>query len=173
MKRMHIHLRVADLAHNIRFYSALFATEPSVIKNDYAKWMLDDPRINFAISTRATETGLDHLGFQVDSAEELAEMQQRLAAADLPIESQEGTACCYARSDKHWSVDPQGVAWESYHTLDSIPTFNEPAATASVAESSPCCAPAAPVAVPVKISIKPKAAASCGPGSNNGGTSCC
>lgn len=169
MKRMHIHLRVADLAHNIRFYSALFATEPSVIKNDYAKWMLDDPRINFAISTRTTETGLDHLGFQVDSAEELHEIQQRLAAADLPIESQEGAACCYARSDKHWTVDPQGVAWESYHTLDSIPTFNE--STAAAAEGSACCAPAEPVAVPVKISIKPKAAASCGPGSSN--SSCC
>ena len=171
MKRMHIHLRVADLAHNIRFYSALFAAEPTVVKDDYAKWMLDDPRINFAISTRATETGLDHLGFQVDEAEELHEMQQRLAAADLPIESQEGTACCYARSDKHWTVDPQGIAWESYHTLDSIPTFNE--AADAVAEGSACCAPAAPVAVPVKISIKPKAAASCGPAGNNGSTSCC
>lgn len=171
MKRMHIHLRVADLAHNIRFYSALFAAEPSVVKSDYAKWMLDDPRINFAISTRTAETGLDHLGFQVDDAEELHEMQQRLAAADLPIESQEGTACCYARSDKHWTIDPQGIAWESYHTLDSIPTFNE--ASGAIAEDSACCAPAAPVAVPVKVSIKPKAAASCGPGNNSGGSSCC
>ncbi|MBX9849148.1 MAG: VOC family protein [Rhodocyclaceae bacterium] len=171
MKRMHIHLRVADLTHNIRFYSALFAAEPTVIKDDYAKWMLEDPRINFAISTRATETGLDHLGFQVDSAEELAEMQARLAAADLPIESQEGTACCYARSDKHWSIDPQGVAWESYHTLDSIPTFNE--AGDVVAEGSACCAPATPVAVPVTISIKPKAATSCGPNNSSQGSSCC
>lgn len=171
MKRMHIHLRVTDLAHNIRFYSALFAAEPAVIKDDYAKWMLDDPRINFAISTRTGDTGLDHLGLQVDSAEELAEMQQRLAAADLPIESQEGTACCYARSDKHWTIDPQGVAWESYHTLDSIPTFNEPAD--SVAADSACCAPAAPVAVPVKIGIKPKAATSCGPSGNGGSSSCC
>lgn len=171
MKRMHIHLRVTDLAHNIRFYSALFAAEPAVIKDDYAKWMLDDPRINFAISTRTGDTGLDHLGLQVDSAEELAEMQQRLAAADLPIESQEGTACCYARSDKHWTIDPQGVAWESYHTLDSIPTFNEPAD--SVAAGSACCAPAAPVAVPVKIGIKPKAATSCGTSGNGGSSSCC
>ena len=167
MKRMHIHLRVAELAPNIRFYSALFAAEPAVVKDDYAKWMLDDPRINFAISTRSGETGLDHMGFQVDDAGELHEMQQRLAAADLPIESQEGTACCYARSDKHWTVDPQGIAWESYHTLDSIPTFNE--ASAAVAEGSACCAPA----VPVKISIKPKAAASCGPSGNNSGSSCC
>lgn len=164
MKRMHIHLRVADLAHNIRFYSALFAAEPAVVKDDYAKWMLDDPRLNFAISTRTAETGVDHLGFQVDSAEELAEMQQRLAAADLPIESQEGTACCYARSDKHWAIDPQGIAWESYHTLDSIPTFNE--ANDASADNNACCAPAAPVAVPVKISIKPKTATSCGPGSD-------
>ncbi|HWU83956.1 MAG TPA: ArsI/CadI family heavy metal resistance metalloenzyme [Rhodocyclaceae bacterium] len=164
MKRMHIHLRVADLAHNIRFYSALFAAEPAVVKDDYAKWMLDDPRLNFAISTRSAETGVDHLGFQVDSAEELAEMQQRLGAADLPIESQAGTACCYARSDKHWTIDPQGIAWESYHTLDSIPTFNE--ANEASADNSACCAPAAPVAVPVKISIKPKTATSCGPGSD-------
>lgn len=170
MKRMHIHLRVTDLAHNIRFYSSLFAAEPSVIKDDYAKWMLDDPRINFAISTRTGDTGLDHLGFQVDSTDELDEMQQRLAAADLPIESQEGTACCYVRSDKHWTVDPQGIAWESYHTLDSIPTFNE--ASDAVAEGSACCAPAASVSVPVKISIKPKAAASCGP-NDNSGSSCC
>lgn len=168
MKRMHIHLRVADLAHNIRFYSALFAAEPAVIKDDYAKWMLDDPRLNFAISTRTAQTGLDHLGFQVDEAEELHEMQQRLAAADLPIESQEGTACCYARSDKHWTVDPQGIAWESYHTLDSIPTFNE--AEQAVAAGSACCAPAP---VPVKISIQPKAAASCGPSNNNSSSSCC
>ena len=169
MKRMHIHLRVADLAHNIRFYSALFAAEPTVVKDDYAKWMLEDPRINFAISTRTAETGLDHLGFQVDETGELHEMQQRLAAADLPIESQEGAACCYARSDKHWTIDPQGIAWESYHTLDSIPTFNE--ANDAVAEDSACCAPAVPVAV--QISIKPKAAASCGPSGHSGSSSCC
>jgi len=157
MKRMHVHIRVADLAHNIRFYSALFATEPAVIKDDYAKWMLDDPRINFAISTRTNEVGLDHLGFQVDTEDELEEISQRLAKADLPIETEEGAACCYAKSNKHWTMDPQGIAWESYHTLDSIPTFNgkdeQPQESASA-----CCAPKP---VPVTISIKPKAAAAC------------
>lgn len=167
MKRMHVHIRVADLAHNVRFYSALFNAEPSVLKDDYAKWMLDDPRLNFAISTRSDEVGLDHLGFQVDSDEELSDMQDRLARADLPIESEEGAACCYAKSNKHWTVDPQGIAWESYHTLSDIPTFNQkeesPAQNASA-----CCAPKA---VPVSISIKPKAAA-CGTPSS-GETKCC
>jgi catechol 2,3-dioxygenase-like lactoylglutathione lyase family enzyme len=168
MKRMHIHISVTDLAHNIRFYSALFAAEPTVVKDDYAKWMLDDPRINFAISTRAKEAGLDHLGFQVDDTEELEEMGQRLAQADLPMETQEGTACCYARSDKHWTVDPQGIAWESYHTLSSIPTFNE--TTESSANSDACCVPTTTVSIPTKISIKPKVA--CGSGTD-GTSPCC
>jgi catechol 2,3-dioxygenase-like lactoylglutathione lyase family enzyme len=168
MKRMHVHIRVADLAHNIRFYSSLFDAEPAVVKDDYAKWMLDDPRINFAISTRTGGTGLDHLGFQVDSETELEEMNQRLAKADLPIETQEDAACCYAKSNKHWTIDPQGIAWESYHTLASIPTFSEQGD--KVEENTACCAPAAPVSVPVKISIKPKAA--CG-SNDKSGSSCC
>lgn len=168
MKRMHVHIRVADLAHNIRFYSALFNAEPAVVKDDYAKWMIEDPRINFAISTRSDETGVDHLGFQVDTAEELHEMQSRLSKADLPIETQEDAACCYAKSNKHWTIDPQGIAWESYHTLDSIPTFSGQEA-APVENNSACCAP---VAVPVTISIKPKAAASCGTPST-GESKCC
>ncbi|WP_092698949.1 ArsI/CadI family heavy metal resistance metalloenzyme [Acidovorax soli] len=165
MKRMHVHIRVADLAHNISFYSALFNAEPAVVKNDYAKWMLEDPRINFAISSRTDETGLDHLGFQVDSAEELHEMNSRLAKAELPIETEEGAACCYAKSNKHWTVDPQGIAWESYQTLDTIPTFNEKEEQQGIA--SACCTPA-----PVATAIKPKAAAACcAPSSNK--SSCC
>lgn len=133
---MHVHLSVADLEASIRFYSGLFAVPPTLVKEDYAKWMLDDPRINFAISSRGRTPGLDHLGIQVESAAELAEMNHRLDAADLPKQSQVGTACCYARSDKHWTVDPQGIAWESYRTLDSIPTFG-----GNGSGDSACCAP--------------------------------
>ena len=121
--------------------------------------------IGFAISTRTEDTGLDHLGFQVDSETELEEMNRRLAKADLPIETQEGTACCYAKSNKHWTVDPQGIAWESYHTLASIPTFN--GQDDKTAAGTACCAPAP---VPVRVSIKPKAA--CGSG-DGGASSCC
>lgn len=166
MKRMHVHVRVADLAHNIRFYSALFGSEPAVVKDDYAKWMLDDPRLNFAISTRADTVGLDHLGFQVDTEEELSEMEGRLAAAELPIESEPGTACCYAKSNKHWTVDPQGIAWESYQTLHEIPTFNQVAETPQ--QTSACCAPSA---VPAAPSIKPQAAGCCTP--RAGDSTCC
>ncbi|APZ42002.1 ArsI/CadI family heavy metal resistance metalloenzyme [Acidihalobacter ferrooxydans] len=143
MKRFHVHLSVADLDDSIRFYTALFAAEPTVIKDDYAKWMLDDPRVNFAISQRAAQTGLDHLGFQVESETELADLNARLAAADLPSVEESGAACCYARSNKYWSVDPQGVAWEGFHSLSDIPTFND----ADTAEESAaaCCAPKTPV----------------------------
>lgn len=171
MKRMHVHIRVADLAHNIRFYSALFGTEPAVVKGDYAKWMLEDPRLNFAISTRAGTVGLDHLGFQVDTGEELSEMEGRLATAELPIESELGAACCYVKSNKHWTVDPQGIAWESYQTLHEIPTFNQ-AGEAEGQQASACCAPvSAPVSAPIAQSIKPQAAGSCSP--RSGGSSCC
>jgi catechol-2,3-dioxygenase len=169
MKRMHVHLRVSDLAHNIRFYSAMFDAEPTVVKDDYAKWMLEDPRLNFAISTRTGEVGLDHFGFQVDSDAELAEMESRLAKAELPIETEEGAACCYAKSNKHWTVDPQGIAWESYHTLHDIPTFNNKEESQTAA-SSACCAPKP---VPVSISIKPKAAAACCTPQASGESDCC
>ncbi|WP_042882399.1 ArsI/CadI family heavy metal resistance metalloenzyme [Cupriavidus necator] len=138
MKRLHVHVSVDNLAESIRFYSALFASEPTVTKDDYAKWMLEDPRVNFAISMRGRKAGVDHLGVQVESEEELNEMQTRLANAELPMEAQIGTNCCYAKSDKYWTVDPQGIAWESYHTLDSIPTFGESRPDAS---ASACCAP--------------------------------
>ncbi|WP_009907511.1 ArsI/CadI family heavy metal resistance metalloenzyme [Burkholderia thailandensis] len=125
MKRYHVHVSVANLADSIRFYSALFAVEPTVVKDDYAKWMLDDPRINFAISQRGAAPGLDHLGMQAEDDAELAEMRARLDHAALPIDEQIGTACCYARSDKYWTVDPQGIAWEAYRTLGEVPTFGE------------------------------------------------
>ncbi|MEK7916382.1 ArsI/CadI family heavy metal resistance metalloenzyme [Burkholderia contaminans] len=157
MKRLHIHLSVEDLAASIRFYSALFASQPTVEKADYAKWMLDDPRVNFAISQRGAAPGLDHLGVQVENESELAEMHARLSGAALPVDEQSGTACCYARSDKYWTVDPQGVAWETYQTLGQIPTFGEsrtaPAAESN-ADASACCSPARgkPIGVPVKSS---------------------
>jgi len=143
MKRMHVHLGVADLESSIRFYSALFAAEPSVRHDDYAKWQLEDPRVNFAISTRGKAPGLDHLGIQVESAEELKEIEGRLTAAELPALAQTGAACCYAKSDKHWTLDPQGVAWESFHTLGQIPVFgaDSRAAGEAKASGSSCCAP--------------------------------
>lgn len=125
MKRFHVHLHVDDLARSIGFYSKLFAAEPSRVEADYAKWMLDDPRVNFAISTRGARPGIDHLGFQVDDATELAALKARASAADMVMLDEGQTTCCYARSEKHWVTDPQGIAWEQFHTLDGIPVFSE------------------------------------------------
>jgi hypothetical protein len=144
VKRMHVHVGVHDLAQSVRFYSALFAAQPTVLKDDYAKWQLDDPRVNFAISTRGKRAGLDHLGIQAESGEELEEIGVRLAQADVSKASQKNAACCYAKSDKYWTLDPQGIAWESFHTLDSVPMFGEDTrqqAEAAKAEAS-CCGPA-------------------------------
>jgi len=124
MKRFHVHVGVQDLKESIRFYSALFAAEPAVQKDDYAKWLLEDPRLNFAISTRAN-SGVDHLGLQAESGEELEEIGSRLAQADVSVSAQKATSCCYAKSDKYWTIDPSGVAWESFHTLGSVPVFGE------------------------------------------------
>ena len=138
MKRLHVHVAVHDLKQSIRFYSALFAAQPTVLKDDYAKWMLDDPRVNFAISARGAKTGLDHLGIQAENGEELEEIGIRLAQAEVALTSQKGASCCYAKSDKYWSVDPQGIAWESFHTLDSVPMYGQetrPQAT----EAKACC----------------------------------
>ena len=137
MKRIHLHVSVEDLTKSISFYSTLFGTPPTVEKSDYAKWMLDDPLVNFAISQRGAKIGLDHVGIQVENDEELADIKARLDAADMRIVTQEGTTCCYAKSDKHWVQDPSGIAWETYHTLDSAPTFND---SAEQGESA-CCAP--------------------------------
>ncbi len=137
MSRLHIHISVDTLDSSIQFYSALFGSEPSVLKGDYAKWDLQEPAVNFAISARGKKAGLDHVGIQTGSDEELATVQARLDAAGISGLSQDGT-CCYASSQKYWSVDPQGIAWEAFHTLDSIPTFND--ADTQAPENS-CCVP--------------------------------
>jgi hypothetical protein len=130
---------VHDLQQSIRFYSALFAAEPAVKKEDYAKWMLDDPRVNFAISTRGGKAGLDHLGIQAENAVELEDLGSRLAQADVATTAQKGASCCYAKSDKYWTIDPQGIAWESFHTLDSAPVYGGDRRESAKAA---CCAPA-------------------------------
>src|SRR6059036_825633 len=125
MNRFHVHVAVDDLEANIRFYSAVFGAEPSVKKDDYAKWMLEDPRLNFAISRRGQRAGVNHLGIQVDSDAELDAMRMRLADAAISATMPGESACCYARSNKYWTTDPQGIAWETYHTLGSIPVFGQ------------------------------------------------
>jgi lactoylglutathione lyase len=147
MKRFHVHLHVDDLAKSIGFYSQLFAALPTRQEADYAKWMLDDPRINFAISTRGAKAGIDHLGFQVDEAAELAELKTRAQNADMALLDEGNTTCCYARSEKHWITDPQGIAWEQFHTLGDIPVFSEAQAAAPAAGSA-CCSPAVQPAAP-------------------------
>jgi catechol 2,3-dioxygenase-like lactoylglutathione lyase family enzyme len=152
MKRFHVHLGVPDLAASIRFYSGLFGSPPTVRKDDYAKWMLDEPRVNFAISQRENgRKGLNHLGMQAESADELAELRAQFEAADRSTTVAEtGVACCYARSNKHWVTDPQGIAWEAFHTLDTVPMYDGTAcgdascaAPADAEKSaSPCCGPA-------------------------------
>lgn len=139
MKRLHIHVAVNDLAASTRFYSALFGTEPTVSKEDYAKWLLDDPRVNFAISARGRTPGLDHLGIQVEDDAELAAAFINLQRADAPILDQGETVCCYARSDKAWIHDPQGIAWETFLTRGEATTYGSDAATDSA--STACCAP--------------------------------
>ncbi len=136
MNRLHIHIAVADLDQSIRFYTALFGTEPGMNKGDYAKWDLDDPAVNFAISSRSEKIGLDHVGIQTDSDAALASIRDRLDAADITGKAENNAACCYSKSDKYWTLDPQGIAWETFHTLGSIPTFNEQN-TASSTQS--CC----------------------------------
>jgi lactoylglutathione lyase len=158
LKRFHVHAHVEDLKASIAFYSKLFAAEPARVESDYAKWMLEDPRINFAISTRGSRPGVDHLGFQTDTAEELVELKARAEAADLALLDEGATSCCYARSEKHWVTDPQGIAWEHFHTLDHIPVFSE-ATPAAEPGASACCATAAPRGKPVGIAVK--AASSC------------
>lgn len=147
MKRFHVHVAVDDLDANIRFYSTLFGMPPTVAKADYAKWMLDDPRVNFAISSRGLEPGVNHLGLQVESDHELAAMRGQVERAQIAALDQTDAACCYARSDKYWVTDPQGIAWETFHTLDSIPVFGEDVRTAEPATQKACCAPAAAIEI--------------------------
>ena len=139
MKRFHVNLSVENLAESIRFYTALFAMEPTVRKDDYAKWLLDDPRVNFAIAQRGHAPGVNHLGFQVDSAEELTAMRAQLTRADRALIEQTGASCCYANSDKYWITDPEGIAWETFHTLDAIPIYGDD--TEITPKSSTCWVP--------------------------------
>lgn len=127
MKKLHLHVNVENLDDSISFYETLFGAEPSVRKADYAKWLLDDPRVNFAISSRGRTAGLDHLGIQVGSAEELAEVAGRLEAADRAVFEQERTTCCYAVSDKAWSVDPAGLSWETFHSTGEATHYGDDA----------------------------------------------
>lgn len=140
MKRLHVHVAVHDLEQSIRFYSALFAAQPNVKKNDYAKWMLEDPRVNFAISARGAKAGVDHLGIQAETSGELEEIGSRLAQADVSLAPQKGASCCYAKSDKYWTIDPQGIAWESFHTLDSVPVYGADAKAVIGEPKAACCA---------------------------------
>lgn len=165
MKRFHVHMHVSDLDQSIAFYSKLFAAQPARVENDYAKWMLEDPRVNFAISTRGGKPGLDHLGFQVDDADELAELKGRAQSADMALLDEGATTCCYVRSEKHWVTDPQGVAWEHFHTLGSIPLFNEAPAVGS-AHAAACC----PTGNPSEP--EPGKAACCGPKSTDAAKCC-
>ena len=144
MKRFHVHVTVKDFAASVQFYSTVFGMPPTVLKPDYAKWMVDDPRINFAISKRGSKPGVDHLGVQVESDTELTTLREQVAVAEIAVLDQKKAECCYARSDKYWVTDPQGIAWETFHTLDSIPVYGDVARGESsaccAAESNACCA---------------------------------
>jgi catechol 2,3-dioxygenase-like lactoylglutathione lyase family enzyme len=125
MKRLHVHVAVNDIPQSIGFYSALFAAQPAVVKADYAKWMLDDPRVNFAISTRGREAGLDHLGIQVETQDELQEVYARLRTAGSEVIEQGQTACCYAKSEKSWINDPAGISWETFYTTGESTNYGD------------------------------------------------
>jgi len=150
MKRLHVHVAVKDIPQSIGFYSALFAAQPAVVKTDYAKWMLDDPRVNFAISTRGREPGLDHLGIQVEDASELDEVYARLREAGGNIIEEGETACCYAKSEKSWIDDPAGIAWETFLTTGESITYGdgtgENRARVAHEKQSACCGPQAAAA---------------------------
>jgi hypothetical protein len=155
VKRFHVHVSVDSIEQSVRFYSTLFGAAPAKLESNYAKWMLDDPRINFAISSRGNRPGIDHIGLQVDSAAELSSLKQQLQAADAAMVDEEGANCCYARSDKHWVTDPAGIPWESFHTLGDIPTFN-----GQLADQA-----SAPERKPPGVTVRPEVAACCAPGS--------
>jgi len=148
MKRFHVHVHVADLDSSIRFYSTLFGEQPAVIKSDYAKWMLEDPRVNFAITSGTASPRLDHLGLQVESDGELATIAARLTEAGQSVAKQENAACCYARGNKGWVSDPSGISWETFHTFGENTVYGNdraprPVAVASADASESCCTPTA------------------------------
>ncbi|MBC7881938.1 MAG: glyoxalase/bleomycin resistance/dioxygenase family protein [Anaerolineae bacterium] len=156
MKRLHLHIAVDDLAHSVKFYSALFAAEPTVNKSDYAKWMIEEPRVNFAISTRSSKTGLDHLGIQVESPDELQEVYGRLEKAARPVLEEGLTTCCYAKSEKSWIADPQGLSWEVFLTSGESTVYGEDIDHTSISTpSKACCSP--------KVEATPADAACCAP----------
>jgi catechol 2,3-dioxygenase-like lactoylglutathione lyase family enzyme len=144
MKRLHVHVSVDDVAKSIQFYNTLFSAEPVVRKDDYAKWMLEDPRVNFAISKRGAAVGIRHLGIQVEDRAELTEVYARLKRAEAPVLDEGATTCCYARSEKSWIEDPQGVKWETFLTTGEATTYGseEPASVRTAA----CCEPTKPAA---------------------------
>jgi len=144
VKRLHVHVAVDDLQQSIGFYSALFAVQPSVVKSDYAKWMLDDPRVNFAISARGRQAGLDHLGIQVADKEELREVYERLHKAGGNVVEQGQTTCCYAKSEKSWIDDPSGIAWETFLTTGESTNYGDGSGEREpriARDKSSCCAP--------------------------------
>lgn len=145
MKRFHVHVSVSNLSQSIRFYSSLFGAEPARVEPDYAKWLLDDPRLNFAISTRDSSLGVNHIGLQVDSAEELAGLEAKLKRASTSVLPEAEVTCCYAVSDKYWVTDPQGIAWEVFHTLQDAPVYGDYKPIAAIRESTEtsCCGPRA------------------------------
>ena len=157
MKRIHVHVAVDDLAESIRFYSTLFAAEPGVQKTDYAKWMLEDPRLNFAISDRAGTPGIEHLGIQVETQDELREIYARLRKADRSILEEGVTTCCYARSEKSWISDPQGISWETFLTSGESTVYGQEGNLSPSATGSACCTPETPQGV--CCSPKPELAA--------------
>jgi len=159
MKRFHVHAHVDDLQANITFYSKLFGAQPARVEADYAKWMLEDPRINFAISTRGSKLGIDHLGIQTDTEAELEEMKAQAVSADVALHGEGETTCCYARSEKYWVTDPQGVPWEQFHTLGSIPVFSEK--RVEPAETSACCTPVVSRGKPVPVAVCGTKTSSC------------
>lgn len=160
MKRLHVHVNVTDLASSVRYYTTLFGSEPTRLEPEYAKWMLEDPRVNFAISQQGRTPGLDHLGIQAESRAELDEVAARLAAADVETLQQEGTTCCYAKSDKAWSEDPNGIKWESFHSFGDATVFGESAPR----DDGACCTPRAGVAA---------AASCCAPSADRAASACC
>jgi catechol 2,3-dioxygenase-like lactoylglutathione lyase family enzyme len=178
MKRFHVHVGVADLEQSIRFYTGLFGAEPTVRRGEYAKWMIEDPRVNFAISRRGGRVGVNHLGLQADSADELADIRRRFsaAAADAGVEDEPGVSCCYAKSDKHWVADPQGIAWEGYQSLSEIRYFDRD--SEDVSSASACCGPRETSAVACGASAETGSAACCAPASEgraktSQGGACC
>jgi extradiol dioxygenase family protein len=158
MKRFHVHVAVPDLGQSIRFYSTLFGTEPTVVQSDYAKWMLEDPRVNFAISQRGGKVGINHLGLQTDSDDELEQLHGQLQQADVAAHAEKNTRCCYALSNKYWVTDPTGIAWETFHTLGSVPTFSGESSAA--APESACCTPTEPLKVDATVPVKSAACCS-------------